>query len=466
MTTETRAEPEMAGVPDGLSGADAHPERDDIDDIYTVLGVREDASPLLAREMYWARIQPLLDPERRDDPDARATIEALNRALAIISDSEQRADYDALVHPEAARIPDAPQGALLRWLWRATLVAGLASALFILGVQSSWTTALVAGATCLVFLAVASVATRPHTPATTPHQRLGVGEDATKRDLDIAYQTRAQQLLVQLGTDARVVEGLNELDRDYLAAMRLIIAPEVGEPSRGGMHTVAARAVAALRHAVSPPRRDGHARGEDAARPLPSESTAPPVVDREPPAATPARRPAVRDDILAAPSEASPVEPPPPGERRWGLGRRSEGTPPPAIDLERRLAASLKASALEIASRPPGDAPPEQAAAAPPTPAYLCLFASVGVRKVPIAERPLRIGSAADCDLVLPERQGVAAEHALVWRRGDAVVLHVTDPSGECAVNGRGSTWATLEHGDELRIGDVELRIEIDASEI
>ncbi|MCB9491195.1 MAG: FHA domain-containing protein [Dehalococcoidia bacterium] len=459
------------------------------DDIYALLGVREDASPLLAREMYWARIQPLLDPERRDDPDARSTIEALNRALAIISDAEERADYDSIVHPTAAPAM-AASSPVLRWLWRGTLLAGLASAVAILGVQSSWTTALAAGATCLAFLGIALVVMRPRAPQSTAHQRLGVHEDATRRDLDIAYQTQAHQLLVRLGSDARVVEALNQLDRDYLTAMRALMAPEVvAAPRRNPLAPVGraflagATLVRGIRITLPsgtsrPPTADrGRAPSEATEEPFGAlERFDAPVVDRESPAATPARRPAARADASASPpvDQASPVAEPHPapsstpaperGERRWGLGRKSEPAERPAIDLERRLAASFKASALEIASAPPS-APPEEAAAAPPTPAYLLLFASVGVRRVPIAERPLRIGSSPDCDLVLPGRQGVAPEHALVWRRGDAVVLHVTDPTGDCVVNGRSSTWATLEHDDELRIGDVELRIAIDGSD-
>ncbi|MDA0365922.1 MAG: FHA domain-containing protein, partial [Chloroflexi bacterium] len=85
----------------------------------------------------------------------------------------------------------------------------------------------------------------------------------------------------------------------------------------------------------------------------------------------------------------------------------------------------------------------------------------VGVRRVPLHERPIRIGSSPECDLVLPGRVGVVAEHAMIWRRGDAIILHVTDPAALCRVNGEDVSWASLDDGDAVAIGDVIVRIEV-----
>lgn len=459
MTTETARPPaEDEAVLDAHEAVEG-----DHTDIYQVLGLRPDASALLAREMYWSRIQPLLDPERRDDPDARATIESLNRALAIISDQRLRTDYDLRHGVAPSRAPVAPPAALrvLRGLWRLLLVSGLASAIGLLGSQWSWTAAGVGtgilGAVSLA-LWVGSAVTRPRP---TPFERLGVGDDASRRDLDVAYQARAQELLIRLGHDPRAAAELNALDRHYIDAMRFLIAPDLApkkrapawlEPLGEYVAALAARAAGSARETAWRLTRaaSGRARrmGADALKR--ASRPAPPRAERAAPTQETHQAPAA---VATTPTEA-------PTERR-GLLRR-EIPESPQVDLERRLAASLKANTLEIAV---ASAPPPVEADAPPaarTAAYLLLYASAGVRRVPIAERPIRIGSANDCDLVLPERSGVAPEHALLWRRGDAVVLHVTDPAGKCSVNGRNSTWATLEHGDELRLGEIELHIEVE----
>ncbi len=447
MTTDTRERIiEEGEVGEALDTPPAEAQ----DDIYAVLGVRTDASALLAREMYWARIQPLLDPATRDDPDARATIEALNRAMAIICDTELRSEYDLRHGTERPADAESPRAVrVLRWLWRGLLAAGLASAAAVTGASTSWTVGLTFLGGVLLLLLTGTLIARAGRPRPTPYERLGLDEHATKRDLDIAYQARAQELLVRLGAEPRVAEGLNRLDRDYVEAMRYLMAP-AESPSRlaGALAHAAGAAVGLAADLAARMGRGAYRAGRGAsgrASRLGARTAASvPRRSGEHPQASRALR-----DVEAAGLE-----------RRAAVRKREPEAP--AIDLDRRLAASLKANTLEIASSvalPPVEAAPEDR---PNTAAYLLLFASVGVRRVPIAERPIRIGSAGDCDLVLPDREGVAPEHALVWRRGDSVVLHVTDPAGECFVNGRASTWATLEHGDELRVGKVELRIEIE----
>ena len=59
----------------------------------------------------------------------------------------------------------------------------------------------------------------------------------------------------------------------------------------------------------------------------------------------------------------------------------------------------------------------------------------------------------------------MSPEHALIWRHQDAIVLHVTDHSAACLVNERPMTWATLEAGDEVRMGTFKMRIEVDAAD-
>ena len=59
----------------------------------------------------------------------------------------------------------------------------------------------------------------------------------------------------------------------------------------------------------------------------------------------------------------------------------------------------------------------------------------------------------------------VSPEHALIWRHQDAIVLHVTDHSAACLVNERPMTWATLEAGDEVRMGTFRMHIEVNGAD-
>lgn len=516
MTTPSRLAPpseadELASVGDDAlteaASTDAEPT-EQAPDIYALLGVRRDASPLLAREMYWSRVEPLMSPERRDDRDARRTVEDLNRALAIIADPQLRAAYDRRFADEPLTEVEGRTGSpVIRWIWRMFLLVGLVAAALGLGFASSWTIGAGAGGAILALAVAGGLLTRPKHVRLTALAHLGLSEGATKHDLDVAYQSRAQELLLRLGSDARAVEALNALDEHYLVALRRLMTPEaaprparsrawIGAGARGarrlalrsallGIRGVAASAAFINRHATELASRAAGASARAGA------STARNVQQRMAETRTRPTSSRARADILAPrgsqtstdddievddhevdsdaagqtgtvpqSSEAAHTAP----SRRLPLVGRTPAQPA-VIDLEQRLAASLKANALEIATTRETAAPeqPEAPPQTPPVPAFLLLYASAGVRRVPIADRPLRLGTAAECDLVLPKQEGVAAEHALVWRRGDAVVLHVTDPAGECLVNGAPSSWATLEHGDELRVGPIKLGIEIGA---
>ena len=90
----------------------------------------------------------------------------------------------------------------------------------------------------------------------------------------------------------------------------------------------------------------------------------------------------------------------------------------------------------------------------------LVLQSAAGARRIPIGERPLSVGSSGTCDLVLPEHDDVAPEHALIWQLGEDVVLHVVAIGAACSVNGEPSTWARLDDGDTIEIGASRLKIE------
>lgn len=90
----------------------------------------------------------------------------------------------------------------------------------------------------------------------------------------------------------------------------------------------------------------------------------------------------------------------------------------------------------------------------------LVLQSAAGAHRIPIGERPLSVGSSGTCDLVLPEHDDVAPEHALIWQLGEDVVLHVVAIGAACSVNGEPSTWARLDDGDTIEIGASRLKIE------
>ena len=425
-------------------------------DIYERLGVRPNAGRLLAREMYWARMQPLLDGARRDDPGTRAQIEGLNEALTIILDDALRARYDA----ERSAVPVDAAGAggrapahdtPVERMAVVTLLALIAAAISGLVVGPWWALAPVPFA----LLALAMIALRErrrHSPG--PLEALGLRPGATVEQIDVGYRARAQELLLRLGLDADAPRELDRLDRAYVAAMAAVIAP-----SAPAAPALRAARTARPRRPWLPARRPRPGSARRLRRGLRAALVA---TGR---AARPLGAAVLAHGLRGARASAAAAQ----ASLAAGRGAAAHvrtlerpGTPPPAalpaVDLERRLAASFKASAFDIATaiEPPGptDPPADEPAA------WLLLTSAVGVRRVPVLGRPIRIGSARDCDLVLPAREGVAPEHAMIWRRGDAVILHVIDPQALCLVNGEDVSWASLDDGDALAIGDVILRVE------
>jgi hypothetical protein len=423
------------------------------EDIYALLGIRADASRLLAREMYWARVQALHGED--DSPAARQEIEALNEALAIIMDDGLRAAYD-VQRPNAevsARdvvpaAPDVPRkrdkGALLPAVLTLVVVG---VALTIWPVSLAWTIAVTAIA--LVSTTACFLQSSPLKIQSGPLDVLRLLPGAAPADIDLAYRARAQELLIEVTRNIEALHDLDRLDRAYVQVMGLALGtslvsttPDV-VPAPRRRSLVASPGRLALRTAIT-------AAGLIASAARGAVSAARPLSRR---AASTGHRAEgwVRHRVHAA-AEAAGREAQQMQERR-----RAGAPPPPTIDLDQRLAASFKASAIQIAESA-APAPPSTAAIAAPS-VWLLLTAAAGTRRVPVGDRPLRIGSAPECDLVLPERAGVSPEHVMIWRHGDAVILHVTDPQAECQVNGDTVTWARLDDGDEVRVGTVVLRI-------
>jgi hypothetical protein len=135
----------------------------------------------------------------------------------------------------------------------------------------------------------------------------------------------------------------------------------------------------------------------------------------------------------------------------------------PEIDLQQRLSAGLKSNAAQVALAAPPLQPVAsevEPAAAPAAVAYLLLESAMGTRRLPMGDKPVSIGSSPNCDVVLPEREDVALEHALVWQHGSRVILHA-GLSAVCYVNDNPVTWGLLDDGDELKIGGYTLKVSV-----
>lgn len=76
-----------------------------------------------------------------------------------------------------------------------------------------------------------------------------------------------------------------------------------------------------------------------------------------------------------------------------------------------------------------------------------------GEHRYSIAERPLRIGTDTECDVVVAH-SGVL--EARIWPHGDRYMLRVV--SGPVRVGGEPATWVVLDDGDILEIGHATFR--------
>jgi predicted component of type VI protein secretion system len=79
-------------------------------------------------------------------------------------------------------------------------------------------------------------------------------------------------------------------------------------------------------------------------------------------------------------------------------------------------------------------------------------------QKVPLGTAPVTIGFTADCKVQLPDgSSGPSMERARVWWRDGSYMLHNLSRVGSLRVGGKPVTWAVLEDGDEIVIGDASL---------
>jgi hypothetical protein len=356
-------------------------------DIYELLGVSADAPAMLAREMYWIKVQPLLALRSNDREAVTARIEALNQALAVISDERLRADYDRRQEsapppaPAKALVSADMYGRLLPWV-------GLASAVgFALVAVRGYPVTAISGLAVLLATLAAHVRSRLSSVRAPDPRALRLAPDANRGEIDAIYRMQLQQMLLRLRDDASVIMEIDALDASYASMVSNLAAIQHVKPGKA-------------RVAV-----------EESSK----ATAAPPVT---PP---PARPPTVSDAV----------------RRRLGVGRgQFVSDAESAGEQERSTIAATRQFSLVLQT--------DDAAA--PT-------------RVVVGSKPLTIGSGAGCDVRLDEEEVVLAEHAVVWRSGDEVILHVTDFRADCLVNGVPALWSRLAEGDSVQIGHGTIKL-------
>ncbi len=437
-------------------------------DVYELLGISPDASSALAREMYWSKIGEYLEAERQGEIGARQAIDALNEALNIVLDKSLRREYDhALAETRPVPLPEAMAPNSSR-VW--SVLVGME----LVAVMAAAATGVLAGTLPAIGVAFIGTSTtvgawigfrhlRPL--AGSPFVLLGLDSSASFDEVELAYETRVQELLVKVHRDPGVVSELELVDRAYVRACALIAVGEansrVAEKPAGEPGAAVSGANWFVRHASDGIKwvLRGAVRGLFSVASVAVHGT---------------KRLAngignwVRDRASRQPTPVLPDSDNYQQVNGEDLDEDTAAAPAPQFDMNRRLAAGFKQAAERIAETDArqtsadvaADATPDQ-----PITSYIVLGSIGGARRVCIGATPIKIGSADSCDLVLPEDSGVSPEHALIWRHDDAIVLHVTDHSAACLVNERPMTWATLEAGDEVRMGTFRMHIEVDGAD-
>ena len=88
---------------------------------------------------------------------------------------------------------------------------------------------------------------------------------------------------------------------------------------------------------------------------------------------------------------------------------------------------------------------------------YLAIEDGDEVVVIEIAEAALRLGRSAAADVML-EHLSVSRRHAVVVLRGEEVAILDDRSLNGVLVNGERVREATLQHGDEVRLGEVAMR--------
>lgn len=421
-------------------------------DVYAVLGVTRDVTPTLARDVYWLQVGRIQDKGSADG-DASRRVEELNESLELILDERRRARYDKTYVPsDVASDPGLPLAQPRR------LRAGSIVALLLLTVVGAIVAALQSGplmlgivvtAGMLSMLAVTALPRRSRRAgAESAFATLHLTPDAGISEVNAAYEAVGQELLSRLRHDRRAIARLERLDRAHSAALRAIAMRDTAAvegivTTRRRLLRLIGRAFRALARfilsvlgalaltVILGVMRVGAAMLSLAGRRLRMDA------GRLSGLARPDRDEA--DDEFASVS----------------------------IDVSRRLAFGRPPVVQEqINDDTDGHAEEQPRSVAtlrqPLLNADIVLETDNGNRRVPIPATPLTIGSDPECTLVLPSTLGLAPEHAHVWQRDGTILIHVvTQRPAACLVNDEPMTWASLEDGDVILLGDARFSVRV-----
>jgi Mg-chelatase subunit ChlD len=89
--------------------------------------------------------------------------------------------------------------------------------------------------------------------------------------------------------------------------------------------------------------------------------------------------------------------------------------------------------------------------------AYLQMSSVDGPQTYPLGDWPITVGFTSDCSLRLLEVATPSSERVRIWRREGRYMLHNLSRMGAVLVSGKPVTWAILEDGDEVQVGQVRL---------
>lgn len=415
-------------------------------DIYAVLGVTPDVMPLLAQKLYWLKVEH--QQAAPEEPEAARRITDLNEALATVLDSDRRAAYDRQHRRAAGKTPSVDTYRRRR--------VGAALGLMLLTVASTLLTAfraeplLLAMNVTVGMLAVIAVVAWPRrngARAEGPFASLQLTADAGRAEIDLAYETIGHEFLRRLKSDTKAIARLERLDWAYTEAVRIIAVRGGGSPA---VHPhVVLRATSGV------------------ARVLWMALNA--IISLLGAAALAVLLWLARAGAWLALSAG--------GNLRFNADRLSalvknlrEETGPDqsevSVDVSRRLATGPRPTDTFAGDRgnPAQTLHPtqvEMSSVPERVEAYLVLESAVGRRRVPIQTVPLSIGSHPNCELVLSVDLGIAPQHALIWQREGVILIHVIAPrAAACLVNDFPMTWASLEDGDVILLGDARFLIE------
>lgn len=451
-------------------------------DVYEVLGVSSSVSPIVAQAIYWARISELREEERAGDESARERIDELSAALEIVMDHERRARYDR--GEERSRTQRADDEANpgdgvetssgrsgLRRQMRiaaATLAFAAALGISVLGATGEPLAGIAAIAVppMLYLLALA----RPQRERLDPFRVLELAREAEPEEIDLAYVTLVSSGLSRLPSEPEhVVRELDRLDAAYAQAMGTFLGPSLrgrsvaaaqGAAWHAGHLSLRAMLLLArlsLRGVAWVLARVGGGVGWALRR---RRHTPPRMLERATGAASrsadrlgrTARQAGAQATVRSRRRQQEEQEA---GLVRGQVQDRLAAMEPGQSSLEQRLSATVHALAQESVG---GDAEVR------PARRYaLALESAAGTRRIGVSDRPVRIGTGPEVDIVPP---GTAAgdeprEYALIWASGNDLVLHASGRDEECRVNGEPVTWARLDDGDTIAVAGMVLAVQV-----